>query len=228
MTTDCGYMSTSQNISETIGPKKLTVLDKETIMMESLIPFYKHKYNLQQIIDLVEGKTKVSLRLVDWFIINYSKKYDTCFNIQKDGKIGNVLVHVEYKSHLKAYTKKHFDVFKRYDPISLEYYDKNENTVKYFKTTIGQLNIFRWIIKRKILDYVSMYYDQINDDMNIRLKEAKNRKRKTRLSVSIAGSMNQHKVELLATFKDGIDSIDSIDSIDGIDSIDSIDKDTNC
>merc|ERR1712166_767239 len=101
--------------------------------------------NIDKILPIINGESIISLRLVDWFVTNYSKKnYTIIINGSKRFK-----VYTDYKLKLKAYSKRRFDPFCRWDRITIPY--KNET---YIETTIGQLNFFRWYIENKILDYI--------------------------------------------------------------------------
>ena len=55
-------------------------------------------------------------------------------------------VHISYKAQLQSYKKKYFDPFRRRKKF---YYKYNKEENKYFYTTIGQLNFFRWIFSIK-------------------------------------------------------------------------------
>ncbi len=128
--------------------------------------FFSEQKNLEILLGiLITGKYKVSLRIIDWFVTNYSKKY----NIVLQNKFNKpFIVYLEYKSQLKAYSKKQFDPFCRRARIYYEY-DKD----KKFETTIGQLNFFRWAIENNIIDYIIKNYNDIEKDMNDTLKYAK-------------------------------------------------------
>ena len=69
---------------------------------------------------------------------------------------------------LKAYSKKKFDPFCRWERINVPY--KNETCIQ---TTLGQLNFFKWTIENKILDYIEENYKIIENDMNLRNTSAK-------------------------------------------------------
>jgi hypothetical protein len=69
---------------------------------------------------------------------------------------------------LKAYSKKRFDPFCRWDRITVPY-DNNS----YIETTIGQLNFFKWAIENNILDYIQENYTAIEKDMNSRNSTSK-------------------------------------------------------
>jgi hypothetical protein len=77
-------------------------------------------------------------------------------------------VYVDYKLKLKAYSKKRFDPFCRWDRITIPY--KNGT---YIQTTIGQLNFFKWAIENDIVQYIEQHYDTIEDDMNARNSTSK-------------------------------------------------------
>ena len=67
---------------------------------------------MEKILPIINGESTVSLRLVDWFATNYSKKYYTVY-LLKDvyGVEKRFKVYIDYKLKLKAYSKKRFDPF---------------------------------------------------------------------------------------------------------------------
>jgi HD-like signal output (HDOD) protein len=77
-------------------------------------------------------------------------------------------VYVDYKLKLKAYSKKRFDPFCRWDRITIPY--KNGT---FIQTTIGQLNFFKWAIENDIVQYIEQHYDTIENDMNARNSTSK-------------------------------------------------------
>jgi pimeloyl-ACP methyl ester carboxylesterase len=60
---------------------------------------------------------------------------------------------VDYKLKLKAYSKKRFDPFCRWDRISIPYKDGTS-----IETTIGQLNFFKWALENKAIDYIEQHF----------------------------------------------------------------------
>ncbi len=178
---------------------------QNSLLLNNLMEYYKENNNLEKILKIINGESQVSLRLIDWFATNYSKKHFTVYMLKNSqGEEYRFKVYIDYKLKLKAYSKKRFDPFCRWDRISIPY--TNET---YVQTTIGQLNFFRWILENKILDYVLKHYDEINKDMNKRNSTTKNRKekgkqtRKTReeLSVSASKSIKRESVEIVVSFK---------------------------
>ena len=47
---------------------------KQNLLMNSLETFFKKKENLDVIMPIINGQSKISLRVMDWFVTNYSKK----------------------------------------------------------------------------------------------------------------------------------------------------------
>ena len=178
---------------------------QNSLLLNNLMGYYKENNNLDKILKIINGESQVSLRLIDWFATNYSKKFFTVYMLKNSqGEEYRFKVYIDYKLKLKAYSKKRFDPFCRWDRINIPYTNDT-----YVQTTIGQLNFFRWILENKILDYVLKHYDEINKDMNKRNSTTKNRKekgkqtRKTReeLSVSASKSIKRESVEIVVSFK---------------------------
>ena len=137
------------------------------LLLEKLLQFYNSNNNFDKMINIINGTSKISLRIVDWFVTNYSKKNYIVYELD-NVKNERVKVYNDYKLKLKAYSKKKFDPFCRWERINVPY--KNETCIQ---TTLGQLNFFKWIIENKILDYIEANYKTIETDMNLRNTSAK-------------------------------------------------------
>ena len=130
----------------------------------SLYEYYLKDNNMDKILPILTSNSSISIRVLDWFVTNYSKKYNVIYKIDnQDIQIFNV--YLQYKSQLKGYRKKLFDPFCRKKRIFF-YYEENKCIV----STIGQLNFFRWSIKYNILEYVENNLNSICDDMNKSIK----------------------------------------------------------
>ena len=155
------------------------LLSKEEVLLDSLHEFYKNKNNIEKILPIVTGNSEISLRVLDYFVTNYSKYNNV--KIKKKNNI-NYNVYQDYKNKLKSYNKRFFDPFCRINKknstnkIAFKY----END-KYIVTTIGQLNFFRWAIRNKIIDYVIEDHNKINQEMN----RINNSKKKYKLNSSL-------------------------------------------
>ena len=109
---------------------------QNNLLLNNLISFYEKDDNLQNMLKVVTGESRVSLRIVDWFATNYAKKHYTVYEItdKLSGETKRFKVYIDYKLKLKAYSKKRFDPFCRWDRINIPY--KNGSSIQ---TTIGQL-----------------------------------------------------------------------------------------
>ena len=143
---------------------------QNALLLTNLLKFYEQNDNLDVMLQIINGHSKISLRIIDWFATNYAKKYFTVYAINNEYSKGSrrFKVYVDYKLKLKAYSKKRFDPFCRWDRITIPY--KNGT---YIQTTIGQLNFFKWAIENDIVQYIEQHYDTIEDDMNARNSTSK-------------------------------------------------------
>ncbi len=182
------------------------IYSQKDLLMQSLIIFFKEKKHLDTVIPIITGKSKISLRILDWFVTNFSKKNNINYIVQYDNKkkgTKNFIVYLDYKAQLKAYSKKLFDPFCRRERISFIDHENNE-----LITTVGQLNFFRWAIENKIVEFINEHYDLIEQDMNISLRnlykkkegDTKRRKR-TELSISATKSVNKHNISIEVNFE---------------------------
>lgn len=157
---------------------KLT--SKKELLINKLLEFYSNPKYLDIFIKIVDQGTMISLRLFDWFSTNYSK-YNRIY-------INNIDIHSDYKDQLKGYKKEFFDPFCRRQRIfimannckirepnevdkvnlSYKYIDNHE---KYLSdqdgivTTVGQLNFFKWCIKKNIINYILKNLTSIEKSM---------------------------------------------------------------
>lgn len=151
----------------------ISYVTQNDLILDNLLSFYRKDNNLTSMINIINGNSIISLRLVDWFVTNYSKKNFTVYTIeQENGKKSRFKVYTDYKLQLKAYSKRRFDPFCRWDRITIPY---NTENGEHIQTTIGQLNFFKWAFENCIIDYVREHYKEIEDDMNTRSSNSKNK-----------------------------------------------------
>ena len=62
------------------SPTKLHT--QNDLLMKNLMNFYQDKENIDKMISIINGESKISLRIVDWFVTNYAKKYYLKLNSQ--------------------------------------------------------------------------------------------------------------------------------------------------
>lgn len=182
------------------------------LLLSNLMEFYNNHGNLEKMMKIINGESEISLRIVDWFVTNFAKKYYTV--IGGTEMTTRFKVYNDYKLKLKAYSKKRFDPFCRWDRISVPY---NESQV--METTIGQLNFFKWAIENKIVDYIKANYELIENDMNKRNvttkkrstlenissdksehTNTKTRKRREELSISACKTIKKEDVKIIVKF----------------------------
>ena len=181
-----------------------TYTTQNDLLLNNLMDFYRDEKLLNRMLKIITGESKISLRIVDWFSTNYAKKYYTLIEDAEGNK--RFKVYVDYKLKLKAYSKKRFDPFCRWDRISIPY--KKDTSIE---TTIGQLNFFKWALENKVVDYIEENYETIEKDMNNRnstskrkeqgaVDNSKTRKKREELSVSATKSIKKEKVEIVVQF----------------------------
>jgi len=165
--------------------------------------FYNIDDNLNKMLRIINGESKISLRIVDWFSTNYAKKF---FTIYETALIPRFRVYNDYKLKLKAYSKRRFDPFCRWDRIKVPFGDKEFS----IETTIGQLNFFKWAIENKVIQYIENNYEDIETDMNNNNSISKTkkhndslgkiRKRREELSKFTSKSLKKEKFDIVVKF----------------------------
>lgn len=141
------------------------------LLLNSLGKIYKKKLNIKLITNIVNGNSKISLRLIDWFVTNYCKKNVIFITKMRYKTKEEINIYTDYRSQLKAYSKQLFDPFRRRERINF-YFDNKE----YLKTTVGQLNFFRWAIENNIIKYIEDNLNVIEQDMITSQKDNLERK----------------------------------------------------
>ena len=193
------------------------------LLLTNLMEFYSDKENMDKMVGVVNGESKTSLRIIDWFVTNFAKKYFTVYTIPAKTRCSTVIngeenkerfkVFNSYKLELKAYNKSRFDPFCRRDRITIPY---NDSRTTGLVTTIGQLNFFKWAIENRILEYIEENFEAIENDMNSRNSiskrktpdaegtstgtDNKTRKKREELSISACKSIKKEIVSIVVKF----------------------------
>lgn len=164
---------------------------KQELIVSSLQRFYNDHKDIDDILQILQGTSAISLRLIDWFVTNYAKAHSTSYILNSQ----EFLVYLNYKSQLKAYSKKLFDPFCRRERIMFQI--GNRPT---FLTTVGKLNFFRWAIEKGILDYIRQHLQEIEKEMNGFMKDIqKEKKSATPPSASTTASSTSTGITLAST-----------------------------
>ena len=96
------------------------ISSKESLLKVKLIDFYT-PINLKILLPIILQQTRLSLRSLDWFVTNYSKKYNTSYSLLRNGENLSYFPFKSYKSQLKAYSKKFCDPFCRRERVIFDY-----------------------------------------------------------------------------------------------------------
>jgi hypothetical protein len=169
---------------------------KLSLLMKNLTDFYKDDKYITVVKSIIDQENILSLRILDWFITNYSKKFRT---IVKDSTLD---VYTNYKLMLKSFSKRVFDPFSRKNKISFYYTDD-----EYIETSCGQLCFFKWCFENSILEYVRNNLQIIEKDMKESLKaresivlDSTQKRRRQPLSISAGRSISKQHIKYTLKF----------------------------
>ena len=160
---------------------------RQELLLGRLKVFYNTE-NMDKLLPIINGETKLSLRIIDWFVTNYTKKNNIILYNKKKKLIHNSKspknklesktkkskyeyieaqfnIFLNYKGQLKAYSKKNFDPFCRRERINFYYTEET-----FMTTTVGQLNFFKWALENSVIDYIKNHLEEIDKDMNTNIK----------------------------------------------------------
>jgi len=162
---------------------------KQELIISSLQKFYANRADMSEILELLQGTSQISLRLIDWFVTNYAKQHNTSYIINNQ----EFLVYMNYKSQLKAYSKKLFDPFCRRERIMFQLQNQES-----FLTTVGKLNFFRWALEKGIIDFIKLNLPKIEKEMNTNAREAQKIKKQTSEKSQNTASTTRRRTRLAA------------------------------
>ena len=178
---------------------------KKNLLYTSLQLFYESlsSDDMRTFLDIITGKSKISLRIIDWFVTNYSKKNNIVYYIvqpdslsvkkgkPKSLKKKRLSPRSRYQENapdrVNSSTKQFF-VYQRYrsqltsyHKIKFDPFCRNDRIVNWgpnndITTTVAQLNFFKWAIENRILDYIKEHLKDIEVDMNTNIRPNKKKK----------------------------------------------------
>lgn len=210
-----GNLHTSKHIYRKHRPGgRVSVSTRQQMLMQSLTEFFTKPENIVEFKELVKKGAPISLRVIDWFVTNYSKDKDITYRKGDTFATSNyhyaggekgvkdalddsrvVHVHESYKAQLKAYSKRQFDPFCRRDRIHF-YYTPTEK----LETTVGQLNFFRWAIENNVVKYVASHLKEIEAAMRVYVKAQRDARKKLAMKGKHLSSIeNAKQVDLSTT-----------------------------
>ena len=145
-------------------------MDQKKVTAQSLLPglmdFFAVPKHFEKVLPVIRRTGKLSLRLLDWFVVNFSAEHDVSYKLP-DGS--DFAVHAQYRAQLKVYSKKLFDPFRRKGRLNFAGVTGVSEDIE---TTIGQLCFFRWCIQNRVFEYVETHADEITANMRASMEDA--------------------------------------------------------
>lgn len=176
------------------------IQSKQDVLLESLRKFFaEHPDHLRLLGDVLcqdhhhhkDRGRHVSLRVLDWLVTNYAKKHNIVYVVANgDGEHATFNMFLEYKSQLKAYSKRFFDPFCRRQRLQFEC-----DGGRTLHTTVGQLNFFRWALQHGVVEYGAANNAAIEDDM---LRSIRHRNPKATAAAGGAGRPKRRELSKAA------------------------------
>ena len=152
---------------------------------------------------LLTQTSPVSLRALDWAVVNWSKQHNVVCSSMTPGEMTNV--HNAYKVTLAYWKRTLFDPFRRRDRIGVRIGDET------YETTLGQANFVLFAYRTGLLAYVMSNIEAIEADMNrvsqqqkvARREAAKRgiRRRRKELTPTPSGSCLAYRSNVRVSFR---------------------------
>ena len=140
----------------------------EASLLRRLNTHYTPELVRRILVPLIDQTSPVSLRTLDWAVVNWSKKHSILCPSRTPGDITNI--HASYRATLTLWRRKLFDPFRRRERISVPI------DGRVVETTLGQANFVLWTYQTGILSYVVGHAVDIEADMNAVTQEQKRRR----------------------------------------------------
>jgi len=179
-------------------------------LLHTLTQFYTAE-NLETILlPLLSSKddSALSLRALDWLVINYAKKHRLAHFVKAAGSTGGDIIFdifYEYKLKLRSNQRVNFDPFRRGKRLFFELKGK------WYATTVGQLNFVHWAHRFGVLDYAQKHAEAIVADHAFTMQNKRNaakldavqgkKRKRTELSKPLPTKCAIHKVTMQIVFE---------------------------
>jgi hypothetical protein len=187
--------------------KKLTDNEpsRDDLRLQTAIKFLNSGKNFRILYNLLEksryGDKKVSIRTLEWFVVNYAEGNDISYNLEEAKSSSSEMFQVNksYQDQLRIFTKKAFDPFCRGEQsrdFRKKFTDGKKEVVLTITTNLAQLNFFQWAIGNRVLDYIVDNYKTIMKCKKIAEKQrrkAKNSRKMIDTSTSDTESADEDK-----------------------------------
>lgn len=138
--------------------------NSRNLLLTSLTAYYvQHADSCEIISNTIAGSSRLSLRILDWFVTHYARVNNVVYYLDGDNvcytypdtggaHIRKFNLYLEYRKQLQSYTKMYFDPFRRHERIT---FVTSQDPLRVIETTVGQLNFFRWATENHVIDFVS-------------------------------------------------------------------------
>ena len=110
------------------------------------------------LVPLIEQTAPISLRALDWTVVNWSKQRNAVCSSTIPGQMTNI--HCAYKTALHFWKRRLFDPFRRRRRIEVVVGDE------VYETTLGQANFILFAHVTGIFAFTLSHLREIEDDMN--------------------------------------------------------------
>ena len=149
-------------------------LSRDEIRFQAAIKFVDNATNFKILYDLLENSRyagkKVSIRTLEWFVVNYSETNDISYNLEEAKTTSSEMFQVNksYQDQLRIYTKKSFDPFcrkgssaEKVHTFNKKFHGGKKSVTLSIATNLAQMNFFMWAIGNRVLDYIVDNYEEI-------------------------------------------------------------------
>ena len=138
--------------------KDIQLTFRERGLLKRLQREYTPEIARKVLIPLLTQTSPVSLRALDWAVVNWSKQHNVVCSSLKPGETTNI--HHSYRCALHFWKRRLFDPFRRRTRIKITIDDGT------YETTLGQANFALWTYQTGVLAYVLSHITDIEENMN--------------------------------------------------------------
>lgn len=131
---------------------------KEAQLLRLLAREYTPELAKEVLLPLLTQQSPVSLRALDWTVVNWAKQHNVVCASRVPGRMTNV--HHAYRTSLAYWRRRLFDPFRRRARMGVWIQGQ------LYETTLGQANFAMFAYRTGILAYVYSHIKAIEADMN--------------------------------------------------------------
>jgi len=145
--------------------------------LREVAPFYTDEIMMSLLVPVITQNFDVSLRALDWFAVNFTKKHKIVCKVNLgNGRSDVINIFSHYRDQLRHWRRRMFDPFRRRERIF--FHHPVDGAI--LETTIGQLNFLMWSHNFGIIEQARAHLPAIEEDMVTTLAESKRRRQEER------------------------------------------------